>query len=49
MKRMGTGIGLLMCLPQLWLAMLGVLVAVLGSHWEPLVDIVTYAIRRLAQ
>lgn len=49
MKRMGSTISLMLCLPQAWLALAGAVVAIVGSHWEPLMDIVIYAVQRLSQ
>ena len=49
MKRTGSAIGLMLCLPQVWLVLVGAMAAIMGSHWEPLVDIVLYAVQRLSQ
>jgi hypothetical protein len=48
MKRLGSPICLLVCLPQLWLAVFAVLVALAGDNWEALRDIIRFALERLA-
>jgi hypothetical protein len=42
-------IGLIVRLPQLWLALMAGMIALAGSNWEAMLDIARYAAERLAQ
>jgi hypothetical protein len=35
-------------LPQVWIALVGVMVAIVGSNWGAFVDIALYALQRLS-
>jgi hypothetical protein len=48
MKGKGSAIGLVLLLPQLWIAILAGMMALAGSNWEAIMDIARYAAERLA-
>jgi hypothetical protein len=49
MNRMGSVIRLMLCLPQMWIALVATGVAIVANNWETLVDIAIYALWRLLQ
>jgi hypothetical protein len=48
MNRVGSAMGLMFCLPQVWVALVGVMVALVGSNWGAFVDIALYVLQRLS-